>query len=72
MKGIESMLSSMLGISPQQFAEIANQIQTGLVTFAETLVRMEAKQDRILAILERQENDDTSNSAGQPERIAAE
>lgn len=56
MKGIEAMLSSMLGIKPEQFAEIANQIQTGLISFAEALVRIEAKQDKILELLEREKN----------------
>jgi len=60
--GIENMLASMLGITPDDMKRTATQLQTGFETFANTLVRIEQKLDILLAEKERQDNDGSNNS----------
>lgn len=70
MKGIEGMLASMLGIDAKELQDMATRMQTGLLTVAETVVRIEQQNKEILAQFERLTNDkrngDNCDERGQP------
>lgn len=66
MSAMEKMLSSMLGINPEQLAEMATNL-TGLISnISNRITAIEETQKKILQHLERAENDDC-NSDGKRE-----
>lgn len=73
MMGMEKMLASMLGITPEEMQATVQRMQTGFETFANTLVEVSRKQDLILEELEGLKNDrannSNSNSGRKPKRI---
>jgi hypothetical protein len=56
MKGLEMMLSNMLGMKPEQMRQTFEGIAKAADNAVEGFARIEAKQDLILAALERIEN----------------
>lgn len=56
MKGLEMMLSNMLGITPEQMRATMEGLMTAATTGVETMQRIEANQAEILAKLEGLEN----------------
>ena len=72
MMGMEKMLASMLGLTPEELQATANRIKTGLEVTAQTLIDISEKQDKIIAMLERHENGGSNNSdseRAEPARI---
>lgn len=63
MMGIETMLSNMIGIKPDQMAAIFNGLVATANEAAESVKRIEAKQDEILQLLKGADNERTDNDS---------
>lgn len=70
MKGIEGMLSSMLGINPSELADMTTRIQSGLLAVVQTVAEIKQQNIEILASLERLENGGSADSVSGPLAIA--
>jgi hypothetical protein len=57
MMGMEKMLASMIGLTPEQMREMVDNFQQGFLQFIETSKAMNEKLDFILAEMERSKND---------------
>jgi len=64
MKGIEMILSNMLGVKPAEMKAMVEGLGRAANEGMETLQRIEANQVQILAAIERLENDNRNESAG--------
>jgi hypothetical protein len=63
MKGIELMLSNMIGISPNQMKAIFEGLVTTADNAAKSIARIEAQNAEIIALLKANENGGSNNDS---------
>lgn len=61
MMGLEKMVASMLGVTPEQMQQYIAEFQELLTTLRDRLATIEQKQDEILVRINRDSNDDNGS-----------